>query len=92
LEKKIRDETFTVDATKIAQELSNLEIDSLVETSLTGVFTIDELQSRLKWEGEDFTSPRTDYSSDLSNITLDPQRIRSFRVKFKKPSVVSFSS
>lgn len=51
---------------------------------MSGLFKMSKLKdTRLKWKGIDYTSEDVDYSSDMSKIYLEPQRIRSFVFKFK---------
>jgi len=60
------------------------ELMSVTEVSNSGLFTMDEMKEvKLKWKGEDYTSPEVDYSSDPTKIELTPQRIRAFVFKFK---------
>ena len=68
----------------IATRTDNL-LEDVYEVSNTGLFTMSEMQKiKLKWKGNDYTSPEVDYSSDLTSIELSPQRIRTFIFKFHK--------
>lgn len=87
-------ETISIDVTSFAAKfatLINSEVDSITEVSNTGLYTIDEMkENKKRWKGADFTTGEIDYTSDLENISLEPQRIRSFVFSFKKPeSLVS---
>ena len=68
----------------IAVNTNNL-LEDVYEVSNTGLFTMSEMkQVRMKWKGQDYTSPEVDYSSDPISVELEPQRIRSFIFKFHK--------
>ena len=86
MEKFTLDVNATVNVTDIAQTIAywyNPNLVNIEEVSLTGIFDMEEMSNKYKWKGEDFTSSVPDYSTDLNNITLEPQRIRSFRLTFE---------
>jgi lysosomal alpha-mannosidase len=80
---------FTVNLIEIAESLvqsQTQKVISIEELSLTGIFTMKEMENKLKWKGEDFTSGKVHYGGDLAKVELEPQRIRSFRVSYSNSS------
>ena len=79
-------ESVSLNVEEISKNLASfmkIKLDSVIEVSNTGLFTMEEMKDvKFKWKGIDYTSGAVDYSSDLRNIGLEPQRIRSFIIKF----------
>ena len=71
-------------------DLADTSISSITEVSITALFDMEAMeQIRMIWNGTDYTSPRADYSSNLNNITLEPQRIRAFVATFENTQHVN---
>lgn len=87
LDAQFYNQSLSVNITDIAEKFgnfANMIIFSITEMSLTGVFTMEEMSQKIKWSGEDYTSQPIDYSSNPDKVDLQPQRIRSFRVKYAR--------
>jgi hypothetical protein len=76
-------ETATFDLEVFVQNAFFRKVKSITEVSLSGLYTMEDMNQRLKWKGEDFTSDPVDYGKvDLNNVEIMPQQIRSFRIQF----------
>ena len=76
---------YTVNVQDLAKKIATMtsrKFKSVYETSLTRIYSMDDMKKKFRWKTLDFDTEDPDYSSDVKNIELTPQRIRSFVIDF----------
>lgn len=78
--------SYDINVKDLADQLAAMtltKLKSIQEVSMTGLYSMDEMKQKKRWRALDFDTPDPDYTTDLTQITLGPQRIRSFYLDFE---------